>query len=251
MYTVAQALADLKRTLLWNEYPVRRAPLVGDPFGRTFRTEFYPLAPGSLSASSLYYEDGTSASSIFQSCDPDTGLVLTTASPVKPLYADFVLVELTDQQLQNIVAAGLDLLESRWPRGWRIDSGAIVDSSGADPTVGDGMTLSTSRAEIGLLLLACEIRLVEARLHHAATTAFSYRGSGGGLAVDKSRQPINLAEALRELKQAFENALRAVANSHEDGSVARFIIPYLSRDYLENFFWQRQAELNPENIMRP
>lgn len=241
-YLLSNCQATLSRSLFVNQHPVVRGPLSGDPYGRVFRTEMAPLVAGSLTANSLWYADGTSASAIFLSVDEPTGTVLTSASPTQGLLADYSFAEVTDMQLQGICQDGLALLESRWPRGFRWTSGSLTDASGADPTVGNGLTFSTSLAEQALLSRACEVKLAEIFARDAGRHSFLYRGSFGGILVDKSRQARDQRELLETLRAMLDEEIHAVAASYTDHTAVA-IAPLISPDYFYNWRWQSDAKL--------
>lgn len=197
-YALSQALTDLKRDTLWNGAAVSTEPMVGTVNGsnQIFRTVSSPIDEDTLQVFNSSLTQLTSGVDYTLS-SAATGTVVMTSAPVATVYASYTATELTTTDLNNLILSGFDEMESRYPRGYYLydtGGGALVISSSSstetDPDLGNGLSFSESKAEIGFFLLCCRYRVAMAMWERAAAGAVSYREERmGGLMVDTTKTP--------------------------------------------------------------
>ncbi|MGQ9458900.1 MAG: hypothetical protein ACUVS5_11545 [Anaerolineae bacterium] len=234
-YSLSQAVAELKRSILWDSEDVVLQELIGlsDGTNRVFRTQSAPV-----SNLSLYNRDGTPYTGAY-TLYASSGTIVFQVAPgagQAPL-ASYSAVEFTDAELLDIARAGFDEMEALLGRHWYlVDSGGETYISARrdeveDPVV-NGRPFSEDRAQVGLYLLCCLLRLVQAKRLHAASVGYLYRESStGGVTVDRRGQAREFAEMERDLRRAIEDNVAALE------TLGAYIPGAKSDQYLDNFEW--------------
>jgi hypothetical protein len=162
---------------------------------------------------------------------------------------------MTDDTVVNLLASGVEEMESRWPRRFKmVDSDGttviypedateinVVDSGGSDPTCGND-TFSTSLAEIRFLMACANYAWLSETMGRSAVGDFMYR-EDRGITVDKRRVPLNIGIALENADKAVKATMRgAQAKYYTDGShLGEAQLSPHTKDYFANFEWQTDS----------
>jgi len=238
-YTLTTAIAELKRSLFWNERGVVREPLEGlvDSSNKVFYTAQKPISATGIT---VYDNDGDTVSSGSYTVDStEFGTIRLDTAPSALHYVSYTAQSLTDTMLTNIVKNGFDKMEQEYNRNWYITTNSISSSSSAvvDPVVGS-YTFSASRLQIKLYLLCCEYELVYALWKYAAANFFKYRESrSAGVQVDRTRSADQLKEVLSALQGQIDDVIDSVANQAGDTPWGGWTPGSKSNAYLDGWDW--------------
>ena len=230
---------------------VARDPLSGlvDGANQVFYTSYAPiLTSGSLSVF-------TSGSLVGGTVDYETGEVTLAAAPSVQPAATYTFTPFTTSAQLSFLIAGFHLMETRWPRGWKlVDAGGVaadetsaavrvVDSGGADPACGT-LTFSTSQAQIGFFFACLRLAYLLTRLTGASVDDFMWRETLRGMTVDKTRRPSNISLAIDQARKEVEGALeRAQDEYYTNGEhLGGYVGSPMSIEYVEGLEWQTDAE---------
>jgi hypothetical protein len=240
-YTLTTAIAELKRSMLWNERAVVREPLEGLPDGSN--TVFYTAQrPISSSGITVYDNTGTEYSSGSYTVDSyEFGTIrFTTTAPTSTYYISYTAQSLTDDQLTDIVKNGFDKMEQAYNRNWYITSNSISSnaSSVVDPTVGASLTFSASRLHVSFYLLCCEWALAFALRKYAAFNYFRYRENrASGVQIDRSMNADQLRVIMDDLQKQIDDVVEQVANQADDNPWGSWVPAGHSDTWSTGFDW--------------
>ncbi len=238
-YTLTTAIAELKRSMFWNERGVVREPLEGlvDSSNTVFYTAQKPISATGIT---VYDNDGDEVSSGSYTVDStEFGTIRFDTAPSTLNYISYTAQALTDTMLTNIVKNGFDKMEQEYNRNWYLTSDSISSSSSVvvDPVVGS-YTFSTSRLQIKLYLLCCEYELVYALWKYAASNYFSFRESrSAGVSIDRTRNAGQLKEVLEALQGQIDDVIDSVANQAGDTPWGSWVPGTKSDAYLAGWDW--------------
>jgi len=240
-YTLTTAIAELKRSMLWNERAVVREPLEGlfDGSNMVFYTAERPISSTGIT---VYDNTGTEYSSGSYTVDSyEFGTVrFTVTAPTALYYISYTAQNLTDDQLDGVVRNGFDKMEQEYNRNWYITSDSISSSATVvtDPDVGGSLTFSVSRLNVSFYLLCCQWALVLALGQFAAANYFQYReGRSGGVRVDRSKNAGQLRDELGDLQKQIDDVLDMVAALADDTPWGSWVPGTKSDVYLDSFDW--------------
>lgn len=241
MYTITQAVQDIKPRLFWLKQTHILQPLLGpiDGTNRVFTVQFPPVEEGTVK---VYDENGDELTTGWTLAFAETGTILFDFPPTQPRYASYTHVAITDEELRNLAQDAILEMESRYPRGITVFQDEYISSSqdqAVDPTVEPGVTFSQSKANIAFYLLCFEYVIYRAQEREAVLNAAVIREdrlSGSG--IDTSRTPQAHQESLAMLDQQIEKAMRAI----HTGPYGDFVPGAESDEYRSMFEWWSSSQ---------
>jgi len=245
-YTLTTAIAELKRSRLWNERTVVREPLEGLPDGlnMVFYTAQKPISSTGIT---VYDNTGTEYSSGSYTVDSyEFGTVrFTVSAPTATYYISYTAQSLTDDQLTDIVKDGFDKMEQEYNRNWYITSDSISSnaSSVVDPTVGASLTFSASRLHVSFYLLCCRWALASALWEYASFNFFRYRENrSSGVQIDRTRNADQLKGVVDSLQGQIERVAEQVANQADDNPWGSWVPGSHSDTWDSDFSWWKDGK---------
>lgn len=256
-------LREIQRSQLFRKIRRYREGLSGltDGSNCLFFTPYQPLLS---EATTLIYLSGSLVSSGSYSLDLEAGAVLFGTAPSANIQpeATYYAVDLTTDQLKEVLFRGFQEMESRWQRGYRLSSDAstyaaatgdedhayvCAGSTLTDPVTGS-KTFSTSLAQRTTYIACCDLALLYMQSQYQAPSAFSWR-EDRGIAVDKRGVPSNIAEAIELQEKRIARAIQgAQEETYGEGALGGYISNVNTEDYEESFDWltDRKEELGIE-----
>lgn len=243
----SDGLTDIKRAFPWAKQKFSRVALVGlvDGSNTTFHARHFPLQEVSV-----YNAVGSGLG--YDSVDEEAGRISLSVAPSSTAYADYVMVERTDDELKDILQVGFDEMERRWSRGWALstsgDAVNVVDSTGADPSVHGTTLFSASRAYIGILMLCARYTYLQQQGEYAAIHGLSYRQEGGFSADNRSRAP-QIQSALTALDRRINRSIETVMAGLNPTELGDYLKPLKSDTYKGVFRWQGRGDQATDNSL--
>jgi hypothetical protein len=253
----ASGVTDLARyTQLLDLRRVTRDPLSGivDGTNYIFNTTYSPCLSSGSTAVSVNYVNQTGYTFIF-----DTGEIQLASPPASQPFANYTSTSLTSETIKRMLFLGLDEMETRWARGFRLSSSLssyvpatesdvsayIVDPNLlVDPVAGTA-SFSLARAEIAFYMKSVQYAYFSHAQFQTAMDGISYKEAGGMSVSTVSRSPAIDKLLARLDKEMGKQLISIQAAWLQGGGFAAFIRNEHSKDYSSNFEWRASQTDSP------
>jgi len=258
LFSASGGIADLTRfTQLLDLRRVTRDPLSGivDGTNYIFNTTYSPCLSSGSTTVYVNYVNQTGYTFIY-----DTGEVQLATPPAYQPFANYTACSETSETIKRMLMLGLDEMETRWSRGFRLSSSlssyvAATESDTSayivDPTllidpISGQSSFSLSRAEIGFYMKSVQYAYFSHQQYDTAMAGISYK-EAGGMSVSTVSRSKDLGNLLTRLDKEMAKQLISIQAAWlQGGGFAAFIGPYHTKDYLGNFSWQQGLTTNPD-----